>query len=269
MTYTLIQISDCHLGESPGDRLLGLDADQSLAWVLARIAEIFPHYDALVCSGDLSNEAGLPAFKRLLAQLAERPCQSPIYWLPGNHDDHKAMRELSTTADQQLHFLASFCLGDWQLSCFDSTLTNSPAGSLSAAELHRMQQTLAQHQDKSHLFFMHHPAVAIGTAWIDPQHIDNGEAVIALSEQYSQLKALVSGHVHQAVDRKLSTASDARMLCTPATSVQFKPACHDFTLDDQMPGFRWFQLQSNGQFTTGVERIAYRPLAIDAALPGY
>ena len=143
------------------------------------------------------------------------------------------------------------------------------AGLLAPDEIDRMQHTLESQSSQHHLFFMHHPLHKVGSAWIDPQRIANAQSVIDLAEQYAQLKMVVSGHVHQEYNQALSANTHARMISTPSTSVQFKPHCDDFTLDDTMPGFRWLTLHDDGSFETGVERITQRDLNIQHQASGY
>ncbi len=272
MPYTLLQISDCHLGDNHGDELLGLNADQSLAWVIDLIREKIPHYDAVICSGDLTNEGGEPALERFKQYLTTLPLITPVYWLPGNHDDSELLTRLSAkTANLENNplFVPGFHLGPWQVSLFDSSIPKKVPGLLTNEELARMTETLHQQPNKHHLFCMHHPLLKVGSAWIDPQRVHNAAAVIDLAEQHDHLKAVMSGHVHQAYNQPLSDKTSARMIATPSTSVQFKPNSDDFALDNQMPGFRWFTLNDDGSFDTGVERISPRVLNINHQAGGY
>ena len=272
MPYTLLQISDCHLGDTPGDALLGLNADQSLAWVLELIKATVPHCDALICSGDLTNEGGKPALQRFKNTLSSLHLPSPVYWLPGNHDDSEVLQLLSApeaNADNQPLSVPAFTLGNWHISLFDSSIPNKVPGSIGAPDLQRMQQTLQDKPAHHHMFVLHHPLLKVGSAWIDPQRVDNAEHVIQLIEQNPQCKMVVSGHVHQSFDQALSEHTLARMITTPSTSVQFKPHSDDFALDSQMPGFRWFTLHDDGSFDTGVKRISSRDLGIQHNSTGY
>ncbi|HEX7764018.1 MAG TPA: 3',5'-cyclic-AMP phosphodiesterase, partial [Cellvibrio sp.] len=59
------------------------------------------------------------------------------------------------------------------------------------------------------------------------------------------------------------------LLATPSTCVQFKPKCDNFTVDTQMPGYRWFDLRADGQFDTGVARVTNKQYVIDYRSAGY
>jgi len=273
LSYTIIQISDCHLGEQFGDQLLGLDCDQSLSWVLDLINQRFDHFDALLCTGDLSNEAGQSAFVRLKQQLLNLNCQAPTYWLPGNHDENRLLQAESKTGAEDVNapiFLGEFDLGSWTLSLFDSSIPGKVKGHVGDPELARMQQVAIQKPEQNHLFFMHHPLVKVDCKWLDPHRIANADEVCRVLKDVPKLQAVVSGHVHQELDVALFAGiTKPRMLCSPSTSVQFLPKNDHFAVSQEMPGFRWFILHDDGSFETGVERVSERDLGLDVKAKGY
>ncbi len=260
------------MGTNHGDRLLGLDADQSLQWVLEHLVERFPTYDALICTGDLSNEAGTEAFLRIKESLANLPHKTPMVWLPGNHDDNDELKAVSASRvnlENDPMFMQTLQLGSWLLSFYDSTIPKKVPGLLSSNELKRMKQTLSQEPEMNHAFFMHHPSLIVGTDWIDPQRIQNADKLIRIAEKNPHLKLVGTGHIHQDFSAPLSSKAQTITYSSPATSIQFKPNCSDFALDNKMPGFRWFKLHDDGSFESGVERISERDLGIDQDADGY
>lgn len=59
------------------------------------------------------------------------------------------------------------------------------------------------------------------------------------------------------------------MLASPSTCIQFLPDNDEFALDKRMPGIRWFELNADGTFETGVKRIAQKDYPIDFTSTGY
>jgi Icc protein len=96
--------------------------------------------------------------------------------------------------------------------------------------------------------------------------VRNADAFFAVTDRYPQVKAIVWGHVHQDFRGK---RNGVELVATPSTCVQFKPKCDDFTVDTQMPGYRWFDLNDDGTFTTGVERVTGKHYVIDYKSAGY
>ena len=55
---------------------------------------------------------------------------------------------------------------------------------------------------------------------------------------------------HQALD--LYTRGDVRFMCTPATSMQFRPRSPTFETDERPPGYRVIDLQADGSIASEV-----------------
>lgn len=261
MYQRLLQITDCHLGTEKGEKLLGLDADESLVYVLQQIANDYPDVDALVCSGDLSNDGdSLAPYQRLSEYL---PKDIKQLWLPGNHDNNALMQQAMPVSQQ---YLGDYALGQWHITLLDSSIPNEVPGSISADELQRALDTLQKHPNKHHMVFMHHHLKPIGCAWLDGQVVNNAKQVLIALAAYPQLKAIVCGHVHQDNQQQFE---HIQLYTTPSTCIQFKPNSDDFAVDGTMPGYRWFHLNDDGSFETGVKRIAQRDLGIEFDSNGY
>lgn len=262
MPLTVLQISDCHLGDTEGEALLGLDTDESLSAVLALVKEHCPAPDLLVFTGDISNTAGPGAYPRLMAAVKQQTdITAPMLWLPGNHDDNQLMK--AAVGDG---FLASKSLGNWQVSCFDSSIPKAVPGRIEPAELQRSETLLKKHAQKHHLFFIHHHLQPVNCAWLDPQLVANADEVMACWGRYPQLKVVAHGHVHQ---QQQQSFAHVDILSTPSTCIQFKPNSDDFATGEEMPGFRVFSLDDDGSYETQVYRITQRDLGIDRTASGY
>lgn len=261
MAHTLLQITDCHLGIEAGDKLLGLDADQSLAYVLADLFAQFPTPDLLVCSGDLSNDGDqLAPYQRLSNVL---PAEIDQIWLPGNHDENALIADVVRGCQQ---FLGTYSLGNWQITALDSSIPHAVPGFIAESELQRAVDVLEANPTKHHLIFMHHHLKPVGCKWLDTQVIGNAEQVLAKFAQYPQLKMITCGHVHQETAQQ---AGHLHLYSTPSTCIQFKPNSDQFAVGNEMPGFRWFTLFDDGRYETGVSRISERELSIDHHSTGY
>lgn len=260
MSYRILQITDCHLGDKLGDTLLGLNTDYSLGLVLQRMQSYVAGADLLVCTGDLSNEGSQAAFERLLGYLPD----IEQIWLPGNHDNNALMQKAIAGKQQ---FLGGRTLGNWQLTMLDSTIENKVPGLLKPSEINRAIEALTTKPNAHHVFFTHHPMLAVGCKWLDWQAIAQGEEILSRLSSYPQLKAIVNGHVHQDVQQQFAHIA---LYSTPATSVQFKSQSDNFALDEYiMPGFRVLDLHDDGSISTEVIRIAKTDLPIDQNATGY
>lgn len=257
----VVQITDCHLGERVGSRLLNLDTDQSLAAVLNLVRAQQTHINTLLVTGDLSDQGSIASYRRVLQ--ATRDLGDHSRWLPGNHDDPAL---LSKALGDDARLQRNLLVGNWQIIMLDSSVRGEVGGFLAATELTALRACLDAHPDHFALICVHHHVLPIGCEWLDQQRVLNAQALWALLEHYPQVRALLSGHVHQ---RSETTRNGVRVITSPSTCVQFAPHSDDFRVDSEMPGYRWFDLHADGHFCTGVERVTGCDYQIDMAATGY
>lgn len=257
----VVQITDCHLGERVGSVLLNLDTDQSLAAVLDLVRAQQPRIDALLVTGDLSDQGSAASYRRVLQ--ATRDLGEHARWLPGNHDDPATLRKaLGTDARLQRNLL----LGNWQIIMLDSSVRGEVGGFLAASELDALQICLEAHPEHFALICVHHQVLPVGCEWLDRQRVANAEQLWNLLNNYPQVRAVLSGHVHQRFE---DMHNDVRVMTSPSTCVQFAPNSDDFRVDTEMPGYRWFELHPNGRICTGVERVTGCDSQVDLTATGY
>lgn len=259
----ILQLTDCHLSERPGGRLLGLDTDHSLRAVLDQVRRDGREPHLLLATGDLADDGSPAAYERLHAHLAGLcPRQ---YWLPGNHDDRGAMEALAGEG-QLLPF--ELRAGNWQILLLDSQIPGEIGGELGKEELDHLRDALdaAAAAGLHSLVCLHHQPLPIGCAWLDEQRVRDGETLFGLLAAYSGVKALLWGHIHQEVDRR---RGGLRLLAAPSTCVQFAPGSEDFRADDLPPGYRWLVLHPDGRLETEVSRVRGVKFEIDLRQRGY
>lgn len=184
-------------------------------------------------------------------------------WLPGNHDSAELM-----AANQERLGIQSrlVMLGQWVLVLLDSSVPGQVYGQLAASELDFLEHALRAHRDKHVIISLHHQPVLVGSVWIDQYIVRNADAFFQLIDAHTQVKIVTWGHVHQEFQQQRKGVT---LLATPSTCVQFKPKCDDFTVDTQMPGYRWFDLRGDGSFDTGVLRVTNKQYVIDYKSAGY
>lgn len=258
----LIQITDCHLGAQQSEALLGLNTDQSLDDVLQLIQASEPRFDHLLCTGDIASEAHSHCYQRF-QHIIRQYFPQPLSWLPGNHDSAELMASCQEGFGIQGRLLM---LDHWIVVLLDSSVPGQVYGQLAASELDFLEHALQTHSDKHFMVALHHQPVLVGSAWIDQYVVRNADALFQLLDAYSQVKIVTWGHVHQEFQQQRKGVA---LLATPSTCVQFKPGCDNFTVDTQMPGYRWYELNDDGSFSTGVARVTNKQYVIDYKSAGY
>jgi Icc protein len=258
----LIQITDCHLGPQQSETLLGLNTDQSLEDVLQLIQEAEPRFDHLVCTGDVASAGHIDCYRRF-AHSIRRYFPQPLSWLAGNHDSAEIMASEQDALGIQGRLVT---LGEWLLVLLDSSVPGQVYGQLAASELDFLAHVLESHPDKHTIVSLHHQPIPVGSLWIDQYVVRNADTLFQLIDEHPQVKVIVWGHVHQEFQQQRKGVT---LVATPSTCVQFKPLCDDFTVDTQMPGYRWFELNSDGTFATGIARVTNKQYVIDYKSAGY
>jgi len=256
----LAQITDTHLYADPDGRLLGLNTLDCVQRVVQLAAQRRP--ELVVATGDLAHDASPQAYR--LLQQCFSDLQVPVYCLPGNHDESAALRAHLNGAP--CHSQSGLHLAGWQLAFVDSTVRGSEGGHLARRELEHLDSLLTQAADSPAMVWLHHQPVAIGSRWLDTMAVDNSADFFQVIDRHPQVRAVVWGHVHQRFEQ---LRNNVALLATPSTCIQFQPRSEAFAIDPVAPGYRWFDLYSDGSFTTGVERLAAIPGNIDSGARGY
>lgn len=241
----LIQITDCHLHADPEGRCRTGFAYPQLEAVVAAASRRYP--DLVLVTGDVSEDESPESYA--LAEQALSRLDCPWHWLAGNHDDPATMA-------RQRPLPAALDAGRWRLLIVDTYWAGHDGGQLSDATLAGLGEALEQPSERPTLLAMHHPPVAVGSAWLDELGLRSADALAALLCGQPQVRGIVCGHIHQAFAGHLETESGAvPVYGCPSTSDQFLRGSAAFAVDEaSRPGFRVIDLRGEG-LGTWVERV--------------
>ena len=258
--FSILQITDCHLGSKPNETLLGMDTDLSLRDVLSSArAQETP--DLIMVTGDISNDGGGASYARFLQIVDEYFPQVPLAWLPGNHDIPDNMLSVGQHPIERSHQVRG-----WNLIMLNSRIPGEEGGRLGGAELARLEAELEAHPDLAAAVFLHHQPVPVGSTWLDQYLVEDNQAFFDIIERFPQVKFVSWGHIHQHFSQ---TRNGVELIATPSTCVQFLPNSDEFKVDTKMPGYRVYRLQADGHFHSRVERAGQREYHVDFAATGY
>lgn len=255
------QITDTHLLASPDGKLLGLPTQDSLAVVIREIQTLTPQPHCLLLTGDLSQDETLASYEWLHQHLTQ--LNLPTYWLPGNHDQLHLMEKALTMPPA--YGDKSFQWGGWQFILLNSAVPGRVYGYLSAETLAWLSNELDKAQDSPTLLALHHPPFLVDSHWLDKSCLQNPGDLFAVLDRYSQVRLVLFGHIHQDFYRD---RAGVHYFATPSSSVQFKPNSQQFSLDDELPGFRLLWLYPNGEYDTQVKRVTFT-YSLDLTANGY
>ncbi len=245
-SLAIAQITDIHLFADPTAELRGLRTIDSLEQVLVHLRQIDRQLNALLLTGDLSQDETIQSYQHL--RSAFQAFDLPIYWIPGNHDHPALMSQVLNVPPwmAQKHFQ----LGGWNFLLLDSTLPGCTHGKLSTATLSWLDACLSANPEQPTLIALHHPPVLIGSTWMDELGLHESQLLLDVIDRHPQVKVVIFGHVHQVFD---TTRNGVRYLATPSSCVQFAPKQAEIAIDDLPPGFRRLQLHADGAIETRIE----------------
>lgn len=244
----IIQISDIHLFEGTENSLLGVNTQESFQAILEQIKSQQPSVDLIILSGDLSQDYSVGTYQRLADLLSV--FNTPVYYVPGNHDDPKAMASVyprGVILDDR-----TILLDKWQIVFLNSQKDNSVAGYLAPDQFKLLEDALIAYPDHHTIIVLHHQPISVGSAWLDGIGLTNSAELWELLGRYSQVHTILFGHVHQQFEGK---KNGVKLYSTPSCCIQFKPNQNNFGLDNIPPGYRQIELFPDGTLTTQVFRL--------------
>lgn len=259
-TLKLVQITDTHLNGPAEGHLLGMKTLESLSLVLKLVAAERTNFDAILVTGDLSQDHSERSYQHLVNQLT--PFQRPYFWLAGNHDDPALMTRTAPAAALEKVIRSQH----WQIILLNSQVLGAVHGQLSAAELSFLEHALNEAPHLHSLVCFHHHPAPMHSQWLDNIGLRNADELFTLLARHQNVRALLCGHVHQESDR---TEQGIRILSTPSTCVQFLPHSQDFSIDTAAPGYRFLELHHDGRIETQVSRVQGIEFEIDFSVKGY
>lgn len=194
----IAQMTDIHIGFDPaaGPKEGNLIRfRQAIAHLLDQPMRI----DMLMLSGDLTDRGKRESFATILDVVME--CPFPVYPALGNHDSRDELMRAFPLCDYEGGF-AHYALDTegLRILVLDSVEEGRHGGAFCEQRAEWLSGQLSAHPDTPTLIFVHHPPVATGIDWMDP---DPDAAWIArlgdAVEGHGQIVAIQCGHLHRAV----------------------------------------------------------------------
>lgn len=243
---SLVQITDCHLLADAANKLNGVDTAATLASVIDHILSNGPEPDAVLATGDLSEDGSAASYNRMKALLAR--FQAPVYGMVGNHDDTDILT--ATLPGDGIKVTRCLCRDGWQIVFLNTRIPGEDDGALGDNELAALDAALAERPDLHALVCIHHQPVAVGGTWADEVSLANPDDLFDVLDRYPQTRGVLFGHIHMPFD---GLRGSLRMMGSPSTCFQFGRDDNGiFTTSDDPPGYRRLTLATDGAITTSV-----------------
>jgi 3',5'-cyclic-AMP phosphodiesterase len=212
--FLLLQISDTHLGAD----WEGPDPDDCLRHAVAAILAMPQRADALVVSGDLTENGAPEEYARVRELLA--PLGLEPHVLPGNHDLRGPLREafgLPGEGEEDTSHVAD--LGPLRLVCLDSTIPGAEGGALDEGRIEWLDAALGEEPERPTVIAMHHPPLATEIPTFERIGLapDSQATLAEVVGRHPQVLRLLAGHVHRTIVAELAGRA---VLTAPSTYMQ-------------------------------------------------
>lgn len=248
----LLQLTDLHLQQTPELQHKGIKPEERFKQVMDCL--LHEKADLLLLTGDLCHHSAPAGYNRLVQAL--KKLSFPSFWLAGNHDLKHEMQRFNAEGFNQ----KTIELSCWRIILLDSTSNPSPkgGGSLSAIELDFLKTELKKTADNQHILIaLHHHPVSVQSAWQDAIGLGNADEFWQIIENFSQVKAVIFGHVHQAW--KL-TRGKIKLFSAPAVAAQFAANTQTSQIETLASlsgaGYAKYLLKENGNIEATVIRLS-------------
>lgn len=237
---TILQVSDTHIvpaGQLVSDRL---DTAASLERLVSRITAIKPAIgpvDAILLSGDLSDDGSAESYARLKTILA--PLGLPLFVIPGNHDLRDPMRAAFASdgyLPQSGRLNWSARVGDIDLIGLDTLVEGQGGGVIDAATLDFLEAALRAGGERPVLLSLHHPPFTTGIGFMDRIGLEGGAELECVLSRYEKDIRIVCGHIHCTM---ISTIGSKVALSAPSP-------CSSFAFDRRADAPVGFYQQEDG-----------------------
>lgn len=198
----MAHLSDPHITTGP----LGAAPAQGLYQALGRGLAISPSPALFIITGDLVDRGSRAEYEALYELIHRFP--SPLYLVPGNHDDPSVFLEVfGGTRFVEHGVLTHFCVerDDLTLVCLDSSVVGSAGGRLTDEQLSFVDETLSRRPETPAFVALHHPPVDLGMPFLDNMRLSNGDELGAILDRHRNVVRVLAGHVHRPVIAPMSS----------------------------------------------------------------
>jgi 3',5'-cyclic AMP phosphodiesterase CpdA len=196
----IAQISDFHFLPKGTLAFGRVDVAGCLERAIDHLNALQPQPDAVLITGDLTNDGDAAVWAELMAMLGR--LDAPIYPLPGNHDDRELMRAAFAHLDlfpAEGPLCCYVGLGPVRLIGLDSLIPGDPAGRLGPEQLAWLDARLGEAPETPTLVALHHPPFRTGIDHMDAMMLEDGAALAAVIGRHPQVERVLCGHVHRSM----------------------------------------------------------------------
>ena len=230
----VLQISDTHIaahGRLVSNQLDTVSAFESLVERISQIRSEIGEVDAIIVSGDLSDDGTVNSYK--LFKKIIKTLDIPTFVIPGNHDSRSRLRD-AFSVDGYLPKVGKLNwhvpLVDFHLVGLDTLMEGMPGGELDTSTLAFLSNKFKMLDGAPVLLALHHPPFKSGIQFMDEIGLQGVRHFHKVLKGYDGEVRIICGHIHNLM---VMNVAGHIALSTPAPSSSFAYNLQD----DALKGF--------------------------------
>ncbi|MEO7006335.1 MAG: metallophosphoesterase [Terrimesophilobacter sp.] len=186
----ILHLSDSHLFGDDTLHYGRVDTLAALRRVLERAA-VLDRVDAVVLSGDLSNDGSTQSYRRLraLAEPWAAARGAAVVYAMGNHDVRSGFEEV--LGDRE----SVTTVRGVRIVVLDSSVPGAGVGQLQTAQLDRLRKVLQAPAVNGTVLVVHHPPVPAATALLRALELKHPDHLLEVCRD-SDVRLILCGHYH-------------------------------------------------------------------------
>lgn len=223
----LAHFTDCHLFATEQGEYFSVNTANKLKTALAYLAK--QPLDAVIFGGDITQDHSAQSYHLFAELVAQSDLTSPVFWLPGNHDE---ITEYEAIQNAQILPHKKLTANGVEVLLINSKGA-TPAGWCEQTHLAELTAELDSTNCQVLALCHHHPMPING--YLDKHILENGPQLLNVLVDSDKVMGLVHGHVH---NEYTQSYRGMPVLATPATSIQFSKGTPDWQQQNLGPAIR-------------------------------
>jgi len=234
----IVHLSDIHL-ENEGKIIWDTDTKSNFDKSINMIKTL-KNLDAIIISGDLSNDGSIWSYRYIDQQLSD--IGIPTYCCPGNHDNLSTF--FGGYEPQFYKTMELVEVGDWSFILLNSAIIGMSRGYFNVEKL----KGLLERSHGNIAIVLHHPPIE-QEGWLNRKLLENRDEFNDIILHTENVRLVLYGHTHYHTD---SMVNGVVYSSAPSTGFAFQPNLPKFKIAHGSEGFNIIELRKDNILITNI-----------------
>lgn len=229
----IIHLSDLHLTNDVC--IWGTDTNAHFTYAIEKIKGL-KDIDAVIISGDLSNDGSIESYMRLDRTLAA--LDLPVYCCPGNHDNLDIFFSEYNSHYYKKDKIAA--IDGWEFIFFNTVVEGMSRGFTKNEDIALLKNRI-QHLSNNIAIVLHHPPIE-QSGWLNRKLLEDREAIVKMIGCSNNVKLVLYGHTHY---HMVKTIDGVLYSSASSTGFAFNPTFPKFEIAVGQEAFSLISIEND------------------------